>query len=257
MNIIRGNLVGTNQRPENVLVRATELTEEQKAQARANIGAASVDDIGTGGGGGNVTVANAVLYTEQDLTEEQQAQARVNIGAIDAAYVDEEIAAFDFIKVVDALPETGLPNRFYLVPKTEPDTQDLFDEYVWVNDAWEYTATKRLEVDLTDYVKKTNYATASSAGVVIISSGLQMVSGGKLCVAPASNNYIDSKNTDSRVITPKNLDYAVKQAICDSELTLTDEEKAAAHAWLGLGSLDSALDSIIAIQNNLIGGDDA
>lgn len=49
------------------------------------------------------------------------------------AYTDEEIAKFDFIKVVDALPEQGLPNKVYFVPKTESDTQDLFDEYAWVN----------------------------------------------------------------------------------------------------------------------------
>ena len=37
---IRGNVVGTTQKPEKVVVKATDLTEEQKAQARANIGAA-------------------------------------------------------------------------------------------------------------------------------------------------------------------------------------------------------------------------
>ena len=48
------------------------LTDEQKEQARANIGA------GTGGG----TAAGAVLYDQaQSLTEEQKAQARTNIGA--------------------------------------------------------------------------------------------------------------------------------------------------------------------------------
>ena len=51
----------------------TGLTEEQKAQARLNIGAAAV---GEGGGG---TLEGAVLYTEQRLTEEQQQQARENI----------------------------------------------------------------------------------------------------------------------------------------------------------------------------------
>ena len=44
---IRGNIVGTNQKPEKVLVRATDLTEDQKAQARENIGAASADQIGS------------------------------------------------------------------------------------------------------------------------------------------------------------------------------------------------------------------
>lgn len=75
------------------------------------------------------------------------------------AYTDEELAEFDFIKVVDALPDEGLPNKVYLVPKTDTQTQDLFDEYVWVNKgtteapeyAWEWVTTKRLEVDLTNY----------------------------------------------------------------------------------------------------------
>jgi len=48
-----------------VLYTAQTLTEEQKAQARENIGAAG----------------NAVLYTSQTITSEQQAQARANIGA--------------------------------------------------------------------------------------------------------------------------------------------------------------------------------
>lgn len=45
MNVIRGNLVGTNQRPENVLVRATDLTPEQQEQTRNNIGACSLMDV--------------------------------------------------------------------------------------------------------------------------------------------------------------------------------------------------------------------
>lgn len=70
-------------------------------------------------------------------------------------YTDEEIAKFDFIYVVDTLPSTGLPNRIYLVPKTDTQTQDLFDEYVWINDKWEWITTKQIEVDLTPYATKT------------------------------------------------------------------------------------------------------
>lgn len=68
-------------------------------------------------------------------------------------YVEQEIATFDFIKIVDELPETGLENRVYLVPKADTQTQDLFDEYVWVNGKWEWITTKQIEVDLTDYAK--------------------------------------------------------------------------------------------------------
>ena len=41
---IRGSVVGTNQKPAKVIVKATDLTEEQKAQARENIGAAQIVD---------------------------------------------------------------------------------------------------------------------------------------------------------------------------------------------------------------------
>lgn len=61
---------------------AQTLTEDQKSQARANIGAAAVGE--TGGGGGGTVSGDAVLYTEQTLTDEQKAQARSNIGAVDS-----------------------------------------------------------------------------------------------------------------------------------------------------------------------------
>ena len=65
-------------------------------------------------------------------------------------YTDNEIAEFDFIKIVSVLPSEGLPNRIYLVPKTEVNENNLFDEYLWVNNAWEWIATKSVDVDLTD-----------------------------------------------------------------------------------------------------------
>jgi hypothetical protein len=57
-----------------VSVEAQGFTEAQKAQARANIGAAAV---GAGGG----AAGNAVLYDKQTLTDAQKAQARENINA--------------------------------------------------------------------------------------------------------------------------------------------------------------------------------
>ena len=43
---IRGNTIGTNMKPEKNLVKATDLSPEEQAQARDNIGAASADVIG-------------------------------------------------------------------------------------------------------------------------------------------------------------------------------------------------------------------
>ena len=69
-------------------------------------------------------------------------------------YTDNEIATFDFIKIVDSLGDTGLPNRLYLVPKNDAEGNDLFDEYIWANDKWEFITTKQIEIDLTPYVKR-------------------------------------------------------------------------------------------------------
>ena len=158
-------------------------------------------------------------------------------------YIDQEIAEFDFIKVVDTLPKPGLPNREYFVRKSNPDVEgdDLFDEYAWINRGtetepdwdWEFKGTKKLEVDLTDYVKKTAYATASVAGVVAANyiNGIG-VTDGNLFIYAAENGNIDNRKTN-RPITPTNLDYAVKVGVTTNTQTMTGEEKSAALDWLG------------------------
>jgi hypothetical protein len=43
---IQGNMISTPTKPEKNLLKATDLTPEEQAQARANIGAASADVVG-------------------------------------------------------------------------------------------------------------------------------------------------------------------------------------------------------------------
>lgn len=74
--------------------------------------------------------------------------------------LEYEISSFDFIKVVEQLPLDGFPNRIYLVPKSNTQDTDLFDEWLWVNKGteeepnwdWEWITTKQIEVDLTNYI---------------------------------------------------------------------------------------------------------
>lgn len=98
-------------------------------------------------------------YPNSILRRNQNSQVEVgtpinDFHAANKLYVDAELAKFDFIKVVEVLPETGLPNKIYFVPKADSQNQDLFDEYIWVNEAWEWVTTKQLEVDLTPYATK-------------------------------------------------------------------------------------------------------
>lgn len=73
-------------------------------------------------------------------------------------FVLEQIAKYDFIKIVDVRPETGLENRLYLVPKANASTNDLFEEWAWVNGKWEYFGTRTVEIDLDDYVTKNEFS---------------------------------------------------------------------------------------------------
>lgn len=68
-------------------------------------------------------------------------------------YVDDAIKGvtqFDY-QVVDTLPTTGQKGTIYLVAHTH-GTQDGYDEYIWVNDAWEKIGST--DIDLTNYATK-------------------------------------------------------------------------------------------------------
>lgn len=66
------------------------------------------------------------------------------------------------IKVVDELPETGEAGVMYMVP-SGGEHPNVYDEYLYVDGNWEIVGNTA--VDLKDYVKKTDYATDSTAGV--------------------------------------------------------------------------------------------
>ena len=81
------------------------------------------------------------------------------------------------ILVVQALPQTGETNIIYLVPKQTAGTQDVYDEYIYVNNAWEHIGDT--EVDLSNYYTKseTNTLLATKNDDVNLS-----VVNGKLCI---------------------------------------------------------------------------
>ena len=60
------------------------------------------------------------------------------------------------ITVVTELPQTGDPDRIYLVPNESSRTNDIYDEYIWLveQSKWEFLGNKHVDVDLTDYYTK-------------------------------------------------------------------------------------------------------
>ena len=55
------------------------------------------------------------------------------------------------IEIVEVLPSTGQSNIIYFVPKAHTETNNVFDEFVWMNNTWENigdTELDNLELDL-------------------------------------------------------------------------------------------------------------
>ena len=163
---------------------------------------------------------------------------KANISA-SVEYVDNEIATFDFIKIVDILPETGLENRFYFVPKVDTQTQDLFDEWAWINNKWEWITTKQIEVDLTSYYTKTEVdSQIASAG---FTKGMILMWSGSINTIPTGwalcNGQNGTPNLVDRFIVGAGSTYSVGATGGSASVTLTTEQMPS-HTHTGTVSLE-------------------
>lgn len=155
----------------------------------------------------------------------------------------EELSKYEFIVIVPTLPAGGLPNRIYLVPKTNGTTIDAFDAYLWVNKgtedvpawAWEYEGAMAGSVDTTNLVTKTDYATTTTAGIVMVGEGLSMsTTSHKLNLVAATEAQITGGTGSLRPITVSNHKFAVKNALTtQASNAFTEDEKASACDLIG------------------------
>lgn len=121
-----------------VQVTEQDLTEEEKATVRDNIGAASVDEV----------PQDAVLYTAQELTNEQKSRARRNIGAPYLVDVENEIDRLDnmFVDVENEINQ--LDSKF--------DNVVLHTPYQSLTEEQKYNARQNIDaVGTLDYEDRT------------------------------------------------------------------------------------------------------
>ena len=116
--------------------------------------------------------------------------------------------------VVESLPATGADDTIYLVPITPDTSGNNYAEYIYINGAWELLGKIGVQVDLTNYVTNTDYATTSVGGVIKTSGsyGNELSSGvlrGTTRTYPQytndGNGTMISKGTLENVITGKDL----------------------------------------------------
>ena len=126
-------------------------------------------------------------------------------------------------EIVETLPTENIKeDTIYLVPIT-PDTQgNNYAEYIYVNGAWELLGKIGVQIDLTNYVQFTDYATESVAGVMRIGGTGRTFLGSNHQILPSilsystyssANDYVFiGKGTLENVIAGKglvsNTDYA-------------------------------------------------
>jgi hypothetical protein len=156
-------------------------------------------------------------------------------GVISATVPD--VGGFD-MQVVDQLPETGEKGILYLVKK-DGSAPDVHDEYVWIESTQTFELIGTTQVDLTGYVKNTDYATSSKGGVIKVNSTSCAISVTASGLLYASTKSLSAYNDAQTTIfigkgTLENIKYdLVKRAVTENDITLTDDEKASARQWQG------------------------
>lgn len=128
--------------------------------------------------------------------------------------------------------------------KVKGDKGDPGEDYVITESDYQAIADRVPQPDLTDYVKNTDYASDTKAGIVKSGVGITVGVDGAMCPIQASNTTINNRvalddysTTDNnrRPITASHLDYAVKQAMCDGKgASWTDAEQLSARQRLGV-----------------------
>lgn len=74
------------------------------------------------------------------------------------------------ISVVNSLPTTGQSNVIYLVPKSTAQTNNAYDEYIWVASTSKFEKIGDTEIDLSGYLTTTGNASSTTVTFTAASS---------------------------------------------------------------------------------------
>lgn len=115
--------------------------------------------------------------------------------------------------VVESLPVSDIdPTAIYLVPITPDTSGNNYAEYIYINNQWELLGKIGVQVDLTNYVTNTDYASANTGGVIKVGNQVSLTNGvitankvSYSTYSSAGDNMFIGKGTLENVITGKDL----------------------------------------------------
>ena len=230
------------------------------------------------GGGSNIDVDNELSLSSENPVQNKVVAEELNKKA-SVEYVNEKFnganKAVSFINYssmissLNALPSTSysVNQNIMIVTLKVPDLwiseiTETSMPYTYVSDTdfvseleangfvqvgyFKLSALETQKVDLTDYVKNTDYAEVNKYGLVKLgnyaSSGFEVKNDGTLGVYYARANDLKNK-TNNTVVTAYNIPRAVKEGLIDAENggvkgEWTNEERAKARQTLGINDTD-------------------
>lgn len=160
--------------------------------------------------------------------------------------------------IIEYIPCEELPTEninekaTYLVPLAEPEEDNTYAEYKYINGKWERLGGAVIKMDLSEYVKNTDYMAFQKAGVAQVSDSFGIDAfqtggwQGYLKIVKATNDNIVKKDESYRPIVPSNLDYAVRVSLVDSKEEWADIHKEKARTTLGaVGTTDYATGGVL------------
>lgn len=113
-------------------------------------------------------------------------------------------------KLVSSLPSTDIDTtKIYLVPSTETGDQNIYIEYVYVNNAWEKLGEYKSEVDLTEYVRWKDNKLINNSGTQIYPDSKRVI----------FNDTREEPFVPSKVVSGLTLDYKDASSIDDVDST--------------------------------------
>lgn len=161
------------------------------------------------------------------------------------------------ISVVQSLPTQNISTTTVYLVQTGTETNNLYTEYIYVNNKWEILGTQKL--DLSPYVKSTDLATVATTGSYadLIDEPTKLSEFTNDKNFPSDANYVHTDNNYTTTEKNKLRDIAAGAQVNTIEavqvegtaLTITNKTVNVTKSQLGLGNVDNTADADKEVKN--------
>ena len=176
--------------------------------------------------------------------------------------IDNKLSAIPkfAISVVQALPTQDISTTTVYLVQTGTETNNLYTEYIYVNNKWEILGTQKL--DLSPYVKSTDLATVATTGSYtdLIDEPTKLSEFTNDKNFPSDANYVHTDNNYTTTEKNKLRDIASGAQVNKIEavqvegtaLTITNKTVNVTKEALGLDNVDNTADADKEVKNATI-----